>query len=71
MTRQKSHAFDSKKVGRYKNAAKKKRKGRVRFRHRNRERKRNRRARLFTVPLFFRGILETGTLRWNRHHLGL
>ena len=26
---------------------------------------------LFTVPLFFRGILETGTFRWNCHHLGL
>ena len=29
------------------------------------------RGRLFTVPLFFRGILETGMLRWNRRHLGL
>ena len=28
-------------------------------------------GRLFTVSLFFRGILETGTLRWNCRHLGL
>ena len=28
-------------------------------------------SRLFTVPLFFRGILETGTLLWNSRHLGL
>ena len=27
--------------------------------------------RLFTVPLFFRGILETGRLRWSCRHLGL
>ena len=27
-------------------------------------------ARLFTIPLFFRGILETGTLRWSCRHLG-
>ena len=25
--------------------------------------------RLFTVPLFFRGILETGRLRWSCRHL--
>ena len=28
-------------------------------------------SRLFTVPLFSLGILETGTLRWKRRHLGL
>ena len=30
-----------------------------------------RNTRLFTVPLFFRGILETGRLRWSCRHLGL